>query len=103
MIMTIEQLENIVINALYEAYQVHEDLGETGKQLVQKNQFGDTALKVDIEAEQVILTTLREAQLSIRVISEEHGTVDIGDNPIYLGILDGLDGSGVYKSLRGTG
>ncbi|MBX4210746.1 hypothetical protein KW783_02115, partial [Candidatus Parcubacteria bacterium] len=46
---------------------------------------------------------LREQNIPIRVIAEEHGVVDITANPRYLGILDGLDGSSVYKKARGTG
>jgi fructose-1,6-bisphosphatase/inositol monophosphatase family enzyme len=101
--MTITQLEQIAINALRNAYQVHEQLGNEGEELVQKNRFGDTALKMDIEAEKAIIDTLREGQVPIRIISEEHGTVEITDNPLYLGLLDGLDGSNVYKSARGRG
>ncbi len=101
--MDIKQLEKIALNALKKAYQIHQELGASGEELVQKNQFGETALKVDIEAEKAVIDVLRKAKVPIRIISEEHGTTQIGDNPIYLGILDGLDGSGVYKKERGKG
>ena len=96
-----ERFEKIALDSLHRALSVHDNLGETGEELVQKNQFGETALRVDIECEKAILDFLKEAGVPIRVISEEHGQVDITENPRYLGILDGLDGSNVYKKERG--
>lgn len=101
--MMTRQLEQIALEALHKAYQLHEQLGVEGEALVQKNRFGETALKVDIEAEKAVIATLRESQIPIRIISEEHGLVEITANPVYLGILDGLDGSTVYKRARGKG
>src|SRR3989344_1695102 len=96
-----ELFEQIALDSLHRALSVHDNLGETGEELVQKNQFGETTLRVDIECEKAILNFLREVKIPIRVISEEHGQVDITENPRYLGILDGLDGSNVYKKGRG--
>lgn len=96
-------LEKIIIESLNRALYVHDSLGKTGEEIVQKNQFGDTALRVDVECEKAVLDFLRQEKIPIRVISEEHGTVDITENPRYLGILDGLDGSSVYKKERGMG
>jgi len=96
-----ERFEQITLDGLRRALSVHDNLGESGEELVQKNQFGETALRVDIECEKAILDFLREARVPIRIISEEHGQVDITENPLYLGILDGLDGSNVYKKERG--
>lgn len=81
---------------------LHDRLGPAGEEKVEKNQFGETALRMDIEAEETVINALREANIPIRIISEEHGTVDIG-MPEYLGILDGLDGSSVYLKERGVG
>jgi len=100
---SLEQIRSVVVEALQRAFSVHENLGETGEELIQKNQFGETALKVDIKCENAIIDFLREMKIPIRIISEEHGTVDVLDNPQYLGILDGLDGSSVYKKERGIG
>ncbi len=97
------QLAKVVIQSLEKASAVHDGLGERGQEMVQKNQFGETALRADIECERAILDYLREMQIPIRVISEEHGQVDITDDPHYLGILDGLDGSNVYQSTHGAG
>lgn len=98
-----EKMKETVVKSLLEAFNVHELLGEKGQELMQKNQFGETALRMDIEAEGAILDFLRKQKIPIRVISEEHGITEIGDNPQYLGVLDGLDGSGVYKKARGKG
>ncbi len=96
-----ERFEQIALDSLGKALLVHDNLGEAGEELVQKNQFGETALRVDIECEKAILDFLKEMKVPIRVVSEEHGQVDITENPRYLGILDGLDGSNVYKKERG--
>ena len=101
--MNIKLLEKTALTSLEKAYQIHQELGVTGEELVQKNQFGETALKVDIEIEKAIIEVLRKAGIPIRIISEEHGITEIGNNPIYLGVLDGLDGSSVYKKKRGKG
>ncbi len=95
-----EGLESFCIESLHRTLLVHDTLGEAGEELVQKNQFGETALRVDVECEKAVLDFLRQKNVPIRVISEEHGQVDITKNPRYLGILDGLDGSGVYKKER---
>ena len=100
---SIEQLERIALTALEKSYEIHQKLGISGEELIQKNQFGETALRIDIEAEKTIIDVLTEANVPIRIISEEHGTIEISNNPIYLGVLDGLDGSNVYKKERGKG
>lgn len=94
-------LKDVFIAALHAAYQAHNDLGVDGETLIRKNQFGDTALKVDIECEKAVLKELQNNNVPIKVISEEHGVTAIGNDPRYLGILDGLDGSSLYKAARG--
>jgi len=96
-----ERLQGIVIEGLQRALLVHDQLGAAGEEPVRKNEFGDTALRVDVACEKAILDFLRETRIPIRVISEEHGQVDIGEHPRYVGILDGLDGSSAYKKERG--
>lgn len=71
--------------------------------MIRKNEHGDTAFRADIKCEEAVLKSLREMNISIRVISEEHGDISIGKNPLYLGALDGIDGSSVYKKARGVG
>ena len=88
------------------AFGVHEELGESGLEEVQTNQFGDTALRGDVEAEAAVIDKLESTGKPIRVFSEEHGVVelhpDLGD-PEMLAIVDGLDGSDEYKEKRGIG
>ena len=94
-------IKRLGIEALQKAYNVHETLGIFGEETIRKNEFGDTALKVDIEAEEAIINFLKEQNFPIRIVSEEHGTIDLSNNPLFLGVLDGLDGSSRYKSGRG--
>lgn len=95
-----EEIEKLVIDSLQAAYQVHEALGVDGEQSVKKNQFGDTALRVDIECEKAVIETIRASKIPIRLISEEHGIQDFGSEPRYLAILDGIDGTALYKKAR---
>ncbi len=91
------------ITSLLQSYSVLEQLGKEGETRVQKNQFGDAALLADIKAEEVILQTFEQAHCPLHFFSEEHGELDLGEAPHLLGVLDGLDGSGVYASQRGIG
>jgi len=101
--MNIEVLEKIGLKALRSAYMIHEELGAKGEELVEKNRFGDMSLVCDIEAEKAVIDVFRDENVPIKIISEEHGIVIIGDNPKYLAVLDGIDGSAVYKKLRSKG
>jgi len=96
-------LEKFAVSGLQKAYQILEELGLAGEEKIQKNQFGETALRADIEAEEVVIDVLNAAHIPIRIISEEHGIVDIGEEPAFLAILDGLDGSNVYATQRKQG
>jgi fructose-1,6-bisphosphatase/inositol monophosphatase family enzyme len=99
-----QKIQSVLVEALQAAYKVHEQLGETGEQLMQTNRFGDTTvLRADIECEEAVLNVLRKDNIPIKVVSEEHGIVSIGNSPQYLGILDGIDGSSLYKKARGKG
>lgn len=101
--MLLDECRELGIAGLRRASGVHEELGIRGETKIQENQFGETALLVDIEVEKAVINFLRDANLPIRLISEEHGVIDIGSSPSLLGILDGLDGSSVYASQRGKG
>lgn len=98
---SLERIKEIGNNALAEALKVHDELGEKGLEIVQKNQFGETALKADIEAEKAVIEYLKTIGFPIRMHSEEHGIFDISDNPSFLGVLDGIDGTSNYKKARG--
>lgn len=101
--MLIDELERIAKSGLYKANSIHDELGARGPEEVATNQFGETALLLDVMAEEVIIQALRDADVPILLRSEEHGQVQIGQAPRYLGILDGLDGSSVYKSRKAGG
>lgn len=98
-----DKLVELGIKALENAYKVHEELGDKGLESVQKNPHGDTSLVGDIEAEKAVINTFREANIPLRIISEEHGQIDLSDNPQFLAVLDGLDGTSVYKTEKGKG
>lgn len=96
--------ETLVVEALERAFEVHERLGAEGCKVVHTNRFGDGALHCDVEAERAVIDRLRTAGLPILLHSEEHGTLALGDGePVMTAVLDGLDGSKVYASSRGTG
>ncbi len=96
-------IEEIGIKALQAAFAMHESLGEGGKADLQKNQFGDTAMKGDYQAEEAILGVLKEHKTPVLVHSEEHGQVAITEHSDMLGVLDGIDGSFWYKAEWGKG
>lgn len=98
-----EQLRQVVHDGLIAVYHVHEDLGADGVNAVEINQFGDQAMAADVQSERVVLDTLEAAGIPAIVHSEEHGVVRVNpdiDKPV-LAVLDGLDGSSLYKKERG--
>jgi len=102
MVSTATGIDFLARQALDAAKTRHDTLGAAGEESVQKNRFGDTALRCDIEAEDAVLDVLRQANAPIAVVSEEHGRVNLCETPSYLGLLDGIDGSGNYKKGRMT-
>lgn len=99
------EMEQVTVASLRAVFDNHQQLGETGKQVLKKNQFGQDTLEADWQAEETVLQHLRASRVPIRVISEEHGIVDIGQElgqeSIYTGVLDGLDGTKVYREGSG--
>lgn len=89
--------------ALYQAKCVHDRLGKDGEAIVHKNQHGEQALRVDIEAEKAVIDLLEKYQFPVKIVSEEHGVLELGETHHYLALLDGLDGSIEYKRNRGIG
>ena len=97
------QLEEIAVQALKESNRVIKSLGAgASEHLKHPNQFGEVKERGDVEAEKAVIDTLRKAKVPIRIYSEEHGLVDAGTNPQYLGVLDGLDGPPSNKNRYGT-
>jgi fructose-1,6-bisphosphatase/inositol monophosphatase family enzyme len=99
----IMEIEEVGIKALQAAFAMHQSLGEGGKEDLQKNQFGDTAMKGDYQAEEAVLGVLKDYKTPVIVYSEEHGKVEITATPQLLGVLDGIDGSFWYKAAWGKG
>jgi fructose-1,6-bisphosphatase/inositol monophosphatase family enzyme len=95
----VEWVKQIATRALNSALKKHTELGADGLQEVKKNQFGETALRMDIEAEEAVLESFTKDNFPVRVYSEEHGIVNIGE-PKYLATLDGIDGTALYKEDR---
>lgn len=98
----VEQIKPILMRAFWSAFKKHNELGERGLEEIRKNQFGDTALRADIEAEEAVLESFSRDGIPVRVMSEEHGIVNIGV-PKFLAVLDGIDGSTLYKKERNKG
>lgn len=99
----VRALKDATIRALQNSFEVCSLLGEDGLREVRKNQHNETALKGDIACEKAVLDCFTRERFPVRVISEEHGTVDIGKNPKFLAVLDGIDGTVLYKKERATG
>lgn len=97
-----ELFTDALIAGLKAAHELHEGIGDAGRLDFQQNQFGETALTLDIQSEEAIISKLREINIPLKVLSEEHGEFDIGEDPEYIVVLDGLDGSGEYKEHRGS-
>ncbi len=99
----VDFMKDIGVSALLQSFKTHEKIGEHGIEMIQNNQFGDMAMRGDIEAENAVLSHLKKQDISIIIQSEEHGETHIGTSPSYFGVLDGIDGSAWYKSDRGIG
>ncbi|MEK7617407.1 MAG: inositol monophosphatase family protein [Patescibacteria group bacterium] len=97
----IEHLKKVTVDLLKKAYDVHQALGEEGKSNASINAFGETTLKADWEAEEVFVKGCDKAQIPMVISSEEHGEVTVSNDPIYRGVLDGIDGTNAYR--MGTG
>ena len=65
------------------------------------NQFGDQTLVADWELEEVVIKFWRSTDFKIGWIAEEHPMLFDKNEVDYIGYLDGLDGSSVYKVNEG--
>ena len=88
---------------LLAALEVHDRLGEAGLREVQSNAYGDVALEGDIRCEEAVIDRLRLLKVPALVYSEEHGIVELSSCPEFLVVIDGIDGSALYRSARGSG
>ena len=67
----------------------------------QTNQFGDKTLVADWELEEAVINFWQSAGCKIDWIAEEHPVLFNKEVVDYIGYLDGLDGSFVYKANEG--
>lgn len=99
--MSTEQLAGKYNQYLIEVYSTLENMGDARFARRKQNQFGEIALAADIEAEAVIIKNLRALSAPVRIVSEEHGALDLVDKPKLLVVIDGLDGSTLYEKNKG--
>jgi fructose-1,6-bisphosphatase/inositol monophosphatase family enzyme len=97
-----EEILKTARDALQAAYCEHEILGAAGQDIGLINQFGEAALRLDVACEQRVIELASQRGLPLRIVSEEHGTTDLTEAPEMLAVLDGLDGSNLYRTERGT-
>jgi myo-inositol-1(or 4)-monophosphatase len=57
------------------------------------NPFGDKTLLLDKMAEDEIISSLRDSGISMTILTEEQGSLQVGDSPEYIVIIDPIDGS----------
>jgi len=88
------------IQGLLGTYQLHQNLGKNGKTELKINQFGETTLVLDYEAEETIIKALTKLDIPMQFFSEEHESIHV-ENPRATVIIDGLDGSAEYKNKMG--
>lgn len=96
-------LDETIKKALTHANHCLNSLGPAGLWPKEKNQFGETCLRGDWECEEAIINCFKKENLAAKIISEEHGTVDLSPSPFYTIILDGIDGTFQYKNNRTKG
>jgi len=105
----LDPLDRAVFDGLSNAYRNHVALGEAGKAKDKANRFGDMAMRADIEAEEHILTTLREFadknNICIICKSEELGENKLNSDgkETFFAVFDGLDGSSNYLNKNQFG
>ena len=58
-----------------------------------ENPFGDKTLRLDQEAENLIVNTLLDSESSFSILTEEKGMIAPQVKPEYLAIIDPIDGS----------
>lgn len=90
-----------IFDGLLNAFHNHKKLAENGKLKDKMNRFGDMALRADVEAEEIVLSSLKkytkDSKVKLIYRGEElgDGEVGTGEKTIFV-VFDGLDGSGNY-------
>jgi len=86
-------IKEVFVGAMAEAHRMYLTLGEEGTQELNDNQFGNRVLKMDVGCERAIIDFLKKEKVPVKIYSEEHGLIQMVDDPKFLVVLDGLDGS----------
>ena len=94
----IDRLEALVGQCLSSAFRKVAELGESGRQFRQGNQFGENQLIADWEIEEQTIELIKQFRLPARIISEEHGILNLVESPSFTVTIDGLDGSNLYRA-----
>lgn len=102
-----DKIKQLGIEALSETHTTFLKLVRSGsaRHDVGQNQFGEMAMQIDVQSEEVVIKHLRaysaKTKRDIRVVSEEHGEFVIGDKPELTAFLDGFDGSSAFRDSKG--
>ena len=93
--MNLKQIEVLGFYALEKAYKKQCKLSRDGTIgiRVSKGDGGDTSLRGDIESENEVIEILKRYNFPAIIYAEEHGIIQLSDNPRYLVVIDGFDGS----------
>ncbi|WP_069807643.1 inositol monophosphatase family protein [Vulcanisaeta thermophila] len=88
-------LETLLIDIATKAGSlVSEAFGDSSYRHIVRRNVGDVTRRIDQEVEDFVINTLRSEGLRALVLTEESGTVRIGDGePEYIVVMDPLDGS----------
>ena len=107
--MKLDPIAKAVFDGLLNAYNNHINLGASGSTKDKKNRFGDMAMRADIQAEELIFSSLKKLseENSFRIIckSEELGDQELNPSAkkTLFAVFDGLDGSANYLSKSDFG
>lgn len=86
---------HLVSTALESAQRVVKNLGDAGRKVSGTNAHGQEMLRADWDCEEAVIAELR-GKLPAQIRAEEHGIVNLVENPRVAVLLDGLDGSSVF-------
>lgn len=97
----------VVFQAMFDAvraYLLREGQSAAARESVATNPKGETTRAFDAAAEEIALDIARARLGSFRVLSEEAGSLTVGDSPRWTLVLDPCDGSNNFKrGIRSVG
>ena len=97
----LSEAQEAVVGGLLGSYALYRQLGPAGTELLdQVNVYGERPVQLDVASEAALLAALADMPVPVTVRSEEHGTRELNaesEGPRLLAVMDGLDGSSVYR------